>query len=452
MVRALCYLGLGALVASACVRRPLQPAVRAAELEPTASPDQVRPTPTRREIPPPTAAELELNELAIKVGARRAPVENPCVEGDDDNCARRALDRFFVRLDTLVDAPRKSVRILHLGDSHIAADYITGTIRERLQARFGDGGRGFVAIEQRAQYGGRRTDRKGPWQRQRIVDKDQAGQPFGFAAMSLESRGPSARVAYALEDDDRVTLFYLAHPDGPELELEVDSTLVGRVSTADSGRRSDYKTFAIPRRSPASGPDPRILGITAKNRGAKLFGLSFTRNREGLLYDAIGPVGADARVWLSLERNSFVEHTRILGPDLVVLMLGGNDALRVRQRSSTMEQIRFEMEELVKVVQKTVPEADCMIWSPMDAGEMSGGKIVSKTLVAEMRTLQRDVAYRMGCAFWDMFAAMGGEGSIARWSKHDIINKDLVHPRRRAGELLGHLFANAILDAYDQLE
>ena len=34
--------------------------------------------------------------------------------------------------------------ILHLGDSHIASDRITGEVRRLLQARFGDAGRGLM--------------------------------------------------------------------------------------------------------------------------------------------------------------------------------------------------------------------------------------------------------------------------------------------------------------------
>ncbi len=40
----------------------------------------------------------------------------------------------------------KDVRILQYGDSHTASDTGTGVFRRLLQARFGSGGRGFVAI------------------------------------------------------------------------------------------------------------------------------------------------------------------------------------------------------------------------------------------------------------------------------------------------------------------
>src|SRR5207253_10574104 len=96
------------------------------------------------------------------------------------------LDRFFAKVSALDKTQEGTVRILHLGDSHVAADYITGTTRRWLQHRFGQAGRGFVAVDQRAEYSGRRLHRKG-WKRTRIVDKGRAGQTFGFSGMARES-------------------------------------------------------------------------------------------------------------------------------------------------------------------------------------------------------------------------------------------------------------------------
>ena len=88
----------------------------------------------------------------------------------------------------------------------------------------------------------------------------------------------------------------------------------------------------------------------------------------------------------------------------------------------------------------------------MDAGKTSGGGIVSKSHINEVRYIQQKIALRKGCAFWDMYEAMGENGAVKRWARQRIMNKDLVHPRRKAGELLGYLFSEALLNAYDQTE
>jgi lysophospholipase L1-like esterase len=340
------------------------------------------------------------------------------------------------------------VRILHLGDSHVAADYITGTIRSSLQHRFGDAGRGFVAIDQRAEYGGRRLHRKG-WKRTRIVDQGRAGLPFGFSGMSLESRKPGARVDFVLYGEDaQITVFFHATRSGAKVRVFVGDLMIGEFDTRSSVEESKGRTFRIPGAG-GEGRRSQELVLVAEDAGAKIFGISFDNGKSGISYDAIGPVGADARVYMSLNQKSFKEHLQVLKPDLIVMMVGGNDALAMRKGRS-LEAVRTDHELVLQALQRALPEADCMLWSPMDAGEMVNGKIESKKFISEVRNMQRAAATKMGCAFWDMFESMGSEGSFARWHKAGIMNDDLVHPRAQAGQLLGHLFATSFIEAYSE--
>lgn len=54
------------------------------------------------------------------------------------------LEFFFSKLDSLENGSIKKVRILHIGDSHIQADFFSGFLRKELWRRFGNGGRGLV--------------------------------------------------------------------------------------------------------------------------------------------------------------------------------------------------------------------------------------------------------------------------------------------------------------------
>jgi hypothetical protein len=58
-----------------------------------------------------------------------------------------SLRRFFEAIARLeAGQTQDDVRVVQFGDSHTAADIETAVIRRALQGRFGDGGRGFVAI------------------------------------------------------------------------------------------------------------------------------------------------------------------------------------------------------------------------------------------------------------------------------------------------------------------
>lgn len=391
-------------------------------------------------------AELaEMRELAKVVGARMMHVENPCLEGDGGGqCFKRALDRIFVKLDGLEGDPKSSVRVLHLGDSHIAADYISGTIRQRLQAKFGGHSRGYIHVDQRKGFGGRRLGRTGPWRRHRMVDEGQGGQAFGFSGVALEATKPGAKIEYLVGDEDRLVVFFHAGPQGGSFDVSLDGTPLGRVDTASSKPKTDSKTFTFPRKEEVE----RKLTLITRGGTVRLYGLSFEVAGGGIGWDSIGPVGATAGVYTESGAHSMKTQIEAVRPDFVVIMLGGNDALMIRQNKMSLEQVEQTFEALLDRVLGAAPDADCMLWSPMDAGTKNGDEVVSKSLIGDVRAVQRKVASKKRCAFWDMYEAMGGDGSAAKWFEKGILMDDLVHPRRAGGELLGHLFANAFLRAY----
>jgi hypothetical protein len=87
------------------------------------APEPRRPAP---EDPPPPV-------LAERPPGVATPVEDPGFRG---------MDPFYRALA----GPHDKVRALHFGDSLIAADGVSGQLRSRLQARFGDGGPGWISV------------------------------------------------------------------------------------------------------------------------------------------------------------------------------------------------------------------------------------------------------------------------------------------------------------------
>src|SRR5689334_16647667 len=63
----------------------------------------------------------------------------------------RAMQSFYEAL-TRTEHGEAITRVLHYGDSHIAADLLTGALRRELQSRFGDAGAGFVLANKPYSY------------------------------------------------------------------------------------------------------------------------------------------------------------------------------------------------------------------------------------------------------------------------------------------------------------
>lgn len=56
----------------------------------------------------------------------------------------KGLKNFYDRLMLLEQGRTRTVNIVHIGDSHIQADWFSGMVRAKLQAKFGSAGRGLV--------------------------------------------------------------------------------------------------------------------------------------------------------------------------------------------------------------------------------------------------------------------------------------------------------------------
>jgi hypothetical protein len=66
--------------------------------------------------------------------------------------------------------------------------------------------------------------------------------------------------------------------------------------------------------------------------------------------------------------------------------------------------------------------------------------------------MQKRVALDTGCAFFNTFDAMGGEGTMAKWhegkGKNHLVGADLTHPTAEGSETVGRLIYEAIVDGY----
>jgi hypothetical protein len=54
----------------------------------------------------------------------------------------------------------------------------------------------------------------------------------------------------------------------------------------------------------------------------------------------------------------------------------------------------------------------------------------------------------VGCAFFDTYRAMGGQGSMARWVKRGLGQADLTHPSGVGAEMIGTWIYRALLQGY----
>ncbi|HEX8441509.1 GDSL-type esterase/lipase family protein, partial [Archangium sp.] len=390
-------------------------------------------------------AALRMEALREKMGAKNTDIDPGCRRMGASGCEESGLAPFFQALEALREGSRtQPVRVEHLGDSLIASDHINDVVRNRLQERHGSGGKGFLYVDRptRSGRGVRAGQASEGWEFIRVIDrappKDRL--PFTGVAFVAGNKDPQD-VRFAIEDARTAEIFFLAQPGGGTVQVSADGKPLQRVQT----RWTPAEVAIAKVKLPAGAKT-----LSLKTRGkVELHGVSLENGNPGVVYDTIGLPGAYAGVFLRTHRPYFRAQLRQRKPSLVVLMFGGNEAFRLSRDWTKPEEIKQEAEQLVKLVRESAPEAACLVWSPIDAAVRTlGGELVPRRGSRMVADIFRDVAKEGGCAYWDALSAMGDEGSAIRWLSAGLLNEDLIHPRARGSDLLGHLFDLAIQRAY----
>jgi lysophospholipase L1-like esterase len=361
------------------------------------------------------------------------------------------LKRFHEALAHLDEGGATSdVRVLHFGDSHTAADIGTGAARHVLQARFGDGGRGFVAIgrpwKTYLQEGLKAPGQTKDWATGKAsFGKSKGGAPedgcYGLAGVCMITQKKARAWSELTAVASRIELSYFEQPQGGSFEVWIDGVRATRVSTKGATATSAYKSLDV------TEGTHQIELRTLGDGDVRFFGVSLDRAQAGVVYDALGINGARVSTPLAWSEAHLAEQLRHHAPDLVVLAYGTNESFDVDTPIATYEK---QLVELLGRIARAVPSSSCMLVGPPDRAVQTKDGWESSPRLEEVVAAQKRVAEAAGCAFFDQLQAMGGPGTIAKWFEEPEprAQKDHVHLTKTGYQQLGATFAGKLLEAY----
>ncbi len=409
--------------------------------------------------------------------------------------------------DTLAGVPftkdampaARPLHILQIGDSHTAGDAITGALRDRLQARLGNGGRGLMPAGRphagvRSQ--GVSVTMNGGWQSRGLFGGG-AAEPFpprGLTGYSLFSSAVGASLA--LTADDGFTAFGLcvaAGPEGPRLALEL-GTERQELDFAAETEAPDCRRFALT--TPASSARLELLSGRAIVTGWWL------ERPAGVIVSNLGVPGSQLQFLSRADSATMAAQIRALPPDLVILAFGTNEGFAPNVDAVRLEgQIREQVARLralagpVPILMIGPPDAasrntalagnapgpatdcnpaiqsspprlpvegfDIPLWQegegalasdpvtlsgPQPRAVRRGRALFVPPGIALVSAVQRRVAAELGIAFWDWRARQGGACSAVRWMQAGLMGPDFIHFSPAGGAEVAQLLL-ADLDA-----
>lgn len=372
--------------------------------------------------------------------------------GDIEDASGKALQHFFAALHK-TEQGNHITRISHYGDSPITGDMITSTVRRKLQLRFGDAGHGFVLLAKPwgwYQHIGVQHEANG-WQSEPMFI-GKGDHRFGFGGASFVAQAAGATASFSTVEDVEVgkqvsafEIYFLAQPGGGEFDVEVDGMPQARVATAGNETRSGFHRVNV-----TAGAHTLTLR-TVGNGEVRMFGVVLEASARGVQYDSLGVNGAFVGLLNRYQDEAtWAEQLQQRKPDLVILAYGANES---EYENWPMEQYEQDTRAVVRRIRAALPETSILFVGPMDRGKRgAGGTIITRPTIPKLIAAQRRLAAELGCAFFDTFTAMGGEGTVARWyeAKPRLMGGDFTHPTWPGSEIVGTLIHDALLRAYAQ--
>lgn len=372
-----------------------------------------------------------------------------CIEDYSDSTLR-GMSSFYEALDKIQTQDRL-VRIAVFGDSFIEADIFTADFREMLQKKFGGCGVGFVTVTS-ATSGYRPTVRHsfGGWTSHSVndtlhYDKQKLGVSGHYfiprPGAYVELRGQS-NYASLLDTCQRASIFFY---NQGAVNLSV------RVNRSESQTKTFEPTGAL-QQMQVQGRIGSVRWEVNQADSTLFYGMAMD-GEQGIIVDNFSLRGSSGLSLRSIPVD-MMEAFNVLRPyDLIILQYGLNVAT---ERGRNYDSYQKGLLASIARLKNSFPHAGLLLLSVGDRDyKTETGEIRTMPGVKNLIRYQQSIASQSGIAFWNMFEAMGGEGSMAAMvhAKPSKANYDYTHINFRGGKHLAGLLYETLIygkETYDR--
>ncbi|UYQ92252.1 GDSL-type esterase/lipase family protein [Chitinophaga horti] len=350
------------------------------------------------------------------------------------------ISHFMNALHELQTGKRKKVRIAYFGDSMIEGDLITQDLRDRLQAYFGGNGVGFVPATSivasfRTSIG--HTFSKN-WKDYHYKNDPPASVALGLSGHTFYPSGQSW-IRYVpvkrphLDHFGEVSVLY-GNANGNLLVNDKSVPLQG-------GEALNAVTIHL---------DSTRTDVTLSFNGddqLPVYGAAF-EDGQGIYVDNFSFRGISGIEMAKLSRQMWEDVQRVRPYDLVVLHYGAN--VLWKPELTDYDWYEKPMSKVADSLRQVLPHTSILMVGCADKSYRKNGTYVTAPGVKALLKTQHKIASKYGFAYWNLFHAMGGEGSMKKWVESDtaLANKDYTHFNFRGASKVGELLYKAIMDEY----
>ncbi|MDR1813869.1 MAG: GDSL-type esterase/lipase family protein [Tannerella sp.] len=367
---------------------------------------------------------------------------------------RNSLASFRKALTDLKNGKDTVINIIHLGDSHIQAGYLSGRTMRLLQSSFGNAGRGWIAPFRLSRQNeppdyfissnvnrwtsGRCVQLKPrcPWGPGGIGIQTET-QPVNFKLIiaPLNGAGYSFNKALLFRDANAAAM----EPSAASKDF-VSDLLIGKEPYENIVADTFITSYHV--------DTLQIKSIGQRKSGARnlYYGFNLMNGNPGLLYHAIGVNGAK---YADFTSRSYVRQLSLLKPSLFIISLGTNESFGKNFSESEFE---AQINSFIKLVREEMPQAILLITTPIETFKRQYKNkkryYVRNENMVRVANVIREYSDKEGIASFDMFAVGGGENSCEQWLAAGMLGRDHIHFSREAYGEQGALLYKALMRNY----
>jgi len=364
-----------------------------------------------------------------------------------------SLISVYEKLYALEQKKKGRVNIVHMGDSHIQADHFSGSMRQKLQRKFGNAGRGLIfpyRVAKSNEPSSYKTTTNTVWDAKRNVFYNKP-LPIGLSGFTIESTDSLSEINLIVKDQPGLgysfTKFTLFHEKGKNnYDISVCDDLnceLKKFTYSDKNANPFVSVAQFEKPMKQIILRSKVVD-TATQKSTRIYGMLLENDSSGVLYNMIGVNGAEFKHY-NLSKY-FTEQFAYLNSDLVIVSMGTNEAF---YGNFDKELFYRNIDTLVTNLKKINPDATVLLTTPGDSYKRGRkGRVKNPDVkIAKETIIKYCLEHNM--PYWNLYDVMGGYGSMGKWYVAKLTAKDRVHFTGRGYQIQGDLFYNAFINGYE---